>query len=214
MKNIIIAAVFIISFSSCKKILSVSVPTHYISGHLYDKCGGVPVKNQGLYMHQNNLDPNENTKGTTTTDSNGYFKLEYNGNESSADFEIRYANSNYSVLILNGYNIINIDSAKLYGISTANIVVKLNVTNPKTSNDTLFVNNLNNPGTILKVSGPFVNGTTVYTASNFNLLVPRYKNSQISTTIKMGYYINTPPASYIDLDAIVCKNNIVTLNVN
>ena len=111
----------------------------------------------------------ETTKGTCTTDSTGYFKMNYKANDSGDDLELRFANSNYAIVYLPSNPIVNIDNAKLYGVSTCSITVKLNVTNPKTTNDTLVVDDARNPGATVKVAGPFLNGYIVYTANNFNL---------------------------------------------
>jgi hypothetical protein len=211
MKNLIIGVLFILILGSCKKILNPSEPEHYISGHLYSDCGGTPIKNRGLYIYREGLrGAGETTKGTCTTDSNGYFKMIYRANNAGEPLEVRFANSNYDIVYLPGNPIVNIDNAKLYGVSTCNITVKLNVTNPRTSSDTLVVDDARNPGATVKVAGPFVNGYTVYTANNFNLLVPDITGKKLD----LGFYLNTPIFNSKPFTAEACKNNIVTIDIN
>ena len=212
MKNLIIIIILISSLTNCKKILSVSEPEHYISGHLYNDCNGIPIKNRGLYMYREaEIRGDETTKGTCTTDSTGYFKLDYKALSNGIPLEIRFANSNYAIIYLTGNPIVNIDNAKLYGISTCNITVKLNVTNPKTTNDTLYVNDYRNPAVNLKVAGPFTSGI-LYSAVNFNLLVPNYPINNL----RLSYSFNLNATTAVDkyFDAVPCKNNIITIVIN
>jgi hypothetical protein len=59
------------------------------------------------------------------------------------------------LLFLKGKNIIDIDNAKLYGISTSCTTVNLNIVNTYTSNDTLEITKGYSPN--LKLAGPFTN---------------------------------------------------------
>ena len=210
MKNLIIGVALIAMLGGCKKILNPSEPEHYISGHLYNDCGGTPIKNRGLYIYREGLrGAGETIKGTCTTDSTGYFKMNYRANNAGEPLELRFANSNYAIVYLPGNPIVNIDGAKLYGVSTCNIIVKLNVTNPRTSADTLVVDDARNPGATVKVAGPFLNGYIVYTANNFNLLVPYITGKRLD----MGFYLNTPIFNSKPFIAEACKNNIVTIDI-
>ena len=195
----------------CKKILNPSEPEHYISGHLYNDCGGTPIKNRGLYIYREGLrGAGETTKGTCTTDSNGYFKMIYRANNAGEPLEFRFANSNYAIVYLPGNPIVNIDNAKLYGISTCNITVKLNVTNPKTSGDTLYVTDFRNSSS-LKIPGPFVSGT-VYTANNFNLLTPNYPINKIRFAYLFNGDNNTAIEKYFEVKT--CQTNTVIADIN
>ena len=212
MKNLIIGIALITMVGGCKKILNPSEPEHYISGHLYNDCSGTPIKNRGLYIYREGLrGAGETTKGTCTTDSTGYFKMDYRANNAGEPLELRFANSNYAIVYLPGNPIVNIDNAKLYGISTCSITVKLNVTNPKTANDTLYVNDYRNPAVNLKVAGPFTNGI-LYSALNVNLLVPNYPLNNL----RLSYSFNLNPTTAVDkyFDAVPCKNNIITIDIN
>ena len=211
MKNLIIIIILISSLTNCKKILSVSEPEHYISGHLYNDCNGIPIKNRGLYMYREaEIRGDETTKGTCTTDSTGYFKLDYKALSNGIPLEIRFANSNYAIVYLTGNPIVNIDNAKLYGISTCNITVKLNVTNPKTSGDTLYVTDFRNSSS-LKIPGPFVSGT-VYTANNFNLLTPNYPINKIRFAYLFNGDNNTAIEKYFEVKT--CQTNTVIADIN
>lgn len=88
---------------------------------------------------------------------------------------------------------------------------KLNVTNPKTSGDTLYVNDYRNPSVNLKVAGPFTSGI-LYTALNYNLLVPNYPTNNR----RLSYSLNLNGAMAIDkyFDAVPCKNNIISIDIN
>lgn len=210
MKNLIIAFAIILIITSCKKISNITEPERYITGYLYNDCSNTPIKNRGLYMYRNEpRGGRETTKGTCTTDSTGFFKMTYSADNGPEPLEVRFANSNYAIVYLPGNPIVNIDNAKLYGVSTCNIIVKLNVTNPRTSADTLVVDDARNPGATVKVAGPFLNGYIVYTANNFNLLVPYITGKRLD----MGFYLITPIFNSKPFIAEVCKNNIVTIDI-
>ena len=212
MKNLIIAFAIILIITSCKKISNITEPERYITGYLYNDCSNTPIKNRGLYMYRNEpRGGRETTKGTCTTDSTGFFKMTYRADNGPEPLEVRFANSNYAIVYLPGNSIVNIDNAKLYGVSTCNIIVKLNVINPKTSSDTLYINDYRNPSVNLKVAGPFTSGT-LYTASNYNLLVPRYPINNL----RLSYLFNNNNSTLVDkyFNAQPCKDNIVTVDIN
>ena len=122
MKQIIIAVTVISVLAGCKKLLTVSETEHYISGYLYNDCGGAPAKNRGLYMYRPGTRlEGETTKGTCATDSTGYFRMTYKANDSGDDLELRFANSNYAIVYLPSNPVVNIDNAKLYGVSFAKV---------------------------------------------------------------------------------------------
>ncbi|MBC7537077.1 MAG: hypothetical protein H7258_15410 [Ferruginibacter sp.] len=179
MKNLFTLSVLCILFYSCGK--NDTSPTTYVSGHLYETCGGAPVKNRGLYIYQLNAaigSTNTNILATGSTDSTGYFKIPYGTKNPAARLELRLEGGNYAVIALPA-NLQIIDSLKVYLHSTCNIVVKLNVINPYTVDDTLTITNYNPPYTAFKIAGPFENGI-LYTANDFQILLPYYIGSGLT----------------------------------
>lgn len=209
MKYFLFSFLIIFFFSACKK--SGSEETFYYSGHLYDHCGGLPVKGKELYIYQHvSAGGNGGTLGSGTTDSTGYFKISFNNAAKSPDeIEIRYANSNYAVFSTPGYNLENLSDLKVYEVSTCNISVALNVTRNYTSSDTLYISDYRTPSVPLKLAGPFTNGV-LYTASNYNLLVPSYNGA----SLYINYSINNTAQIEKRFRPVVCGDNLVTIDIN
>ena len=181
-----------LAICGCKK--NDTTPTVYVSGHLYQTCGGLAVKNQALYIYQLNAGSNSTgTLATGSTDSTGYFKIPYGTTNPINLIELRLGGGNYAVCTWPFYSK-DIDDLNVYNISTCNIVVRLNVINPYTSNDTLKITNFNPPYIVLKVPGPFVSGT-LYTANDFQILLPNYIGNGESGISKqeIRYTINNNP---------------------
>ena len=211
MKNLIIGIALITMVGGCKKILNPSEPEHYISGHLYNDCSGTPIKNRGLYIYREGLrGAGETTKGTCTTDSTGYFKMDYRANNAGEPLELRFANSNYAIVYLPGNPIVNIDNAKLYGVTSSTNVIRLNVLTPYTSNDTLEITKGTLPN--LKFAGPFTNGI-LFTMQDFNLLTPQYKNGTGFIATGVSYRINNAPFTSKLFDMVACKTQNITIDI-
>ena len=160
MKNLIFLFIIYAFLGGCTK--NDTTPTGYVSGHLYESCGGMPLKNQGLYIYQQYT----GTKATGTlatggSDSTGYFKIPYGTSNPINPIELRLEGGNYAVCTWPFYST-DIDDLNVYNISTCNIAVGLNVINSYTTNDTLQITNFNPPYVVLKIPGPFVKWLIIY----------------------------------------------------
>ncbi|MBC7537076.1 MAG: hypothetical protein H7258_15405 [Ferruginibacter sp.] len=211
MKNLLTLSALCVLFCGCGK--NDTTPTTYVSGHLYETCGGAPVKNRGLYIYQLNaaigtINTNILATGSTdSTDSTGYFKIPYGTKNPAARLELRLEGGNYAVIALPA-NLQIIDSLKVYLHSTCNIVVRLNVINPFTNLDTLYINDYRNPGENLKVAGPFLSDI-LYSANNYNILLPTYS----ANNTRMGYSLNLNTAVYKEFNAKPCIDNEVVVDI-
>lgn len=160
MKNLIFIFIIVVFLSGCGK--NDTTPTTYVSGHLYETCKGAPIKNQELYIYQLYTGTNgTGTLATGTTDSTGYFKIPYATTNRIDLVELRLGGGNYAICTW-PFSSNDINDSNVYNISTCNIVVRLNVINPYTINDTLQISDAR-ADTVLKVPGPFISGI-LYTA--------------------------------------------------
>jgi len=115
------------------------------------------------------------------------------------------------LLFLKGKNIIDIDNAKLYGISTSCTTVNLNIVNTYTSNDTLEITKGYSPN--LKLAGPFTNGF-LYTISNLQLMAPRYKDGNGAFATGVSYGINNASSFKTKLfEMFACKTQNITIDL-
>ncbi|MBC7537075.1 MAG: hypothetical protein H7258_15400 [Ferruginibacter sp.] len=212
MKNLLTISVLCILFSGCKK--NDTTPTVYVSGHLYQTCGGLAVKNQALYIYQLNAGSNSTgTLATGSTDSTGYFKIPYGTTNPINLIELRLGGGNYAVCTWPFYSR-DIDDLNVYNISTCNIVVRLNVINPYTSLDTLDINDYRNL-TNLKIPGPFTPGI-LYTANNYQILLPSYLSNSETGILEepFAYRINHAPTFTIQPFRLkTCGTNEVVINI-
>jgi hypothetical protein len=105
-----------------------------------------------------------------TTDENGYFKVSHTGKEISKFRVIAGGSEVLSVWSLPGWEK---DLGKLYiNPFPTNFVIKLDVRNPYTENDTLVIKDFSssNPFAQRKISGPFESGTLeIVENHSFNL---------------------------------------------
>lgn len=213
MKNLI-PIIIVAIFSGCGK--RDITPTVYVSGHLYESCGSAPVKNQGLSIFQSNANSytSPNILATGSTDSTGYFKIPYGTTDPMTKIELRLSGTNYAVTTL-PLVLTTIDDLKVYEVSTCDIVVRLNVINPYTANDTLKITNFNPPYVVLKIPGPFVSGT-LYSASNFQILSPDYIGSGETgvSNQEIRYMINNNPTISVKQFLMKsCATNEVTVDI-
>lgn len=85
--------------------------------------------------------------------------------------------------------------------------MRLNVLNPYTNLDTLYINDYRNTaGENLKVPGPFVSGI-LYTADHWQILQPSYSGNALTVgyKINMGQavYKSFPVKAYVDSEVII-----------
>ena len=211
MRNLILFFCFC-TFIGCGK--RDTTPTVYVSGHLYESCGGAPVKNQGLYIYQQYTGTNgTGTLATGSTDSTGYFKIPFGTTNPINLVELRLEGGNYAVCTW-PFSSNNMDDLNVYNISTCNIVVRLNVINPYTSLDTLDINDYRGL-TNLKIPGPFTSGI-LYTANDYNILLPNYLGVGETGILHepFAYRLNHAPTFTINNFTMkTCATNEVVVNI-
>ncbi len=179
MKNIVtILLLILVITSSCKK----EKISYSLKGQIvlcYSPTNQVAYKNAKIELFQQKIgiDRKGEIIGTTTTDSSGNFNFTYTTNNITDKIKIRESSGFGLSDIISGIPVKNIDNLKVYYSGRYNLVVILNVINPYTNNDTLFVSNLKTL-TYLKRAGPFVNGR-VYTEGGVSLLEdPSYNGNK------------------------------------
>ncbi len=197
---------------SCLGCGKQKLDTKTLSGHLYKDCSETPVKNQALYLFQrvNSGTGPSGKLAECTTDSTGYFTFDYQ-ESSGENLVIKYTNTGGSALEIRATDYGNkLENLKAYYYPTCKIIVRLNVTRPYTSADTLFANDMRNITGTVKLAGPFIDGQILYIVPSFGMLTPTLNYS----IYKQGYWINNPTSiQYVDLNAKPCIDNIVTFAV-
>ncbi len=215
---IITLAVFTI-LSSCKKTSSSSDPVYTFKGVLYKDCSKTILANTPVALY----DPiiygglglpysGPTILGADTTDADGNFTIKYK--ITTGFFPLAHFLVNNSAVLYDVETGKNVDSTVVYKNFTTNVNVSLNVNNPYTSSDTLWVNDLTGNSTNVKIAGPFKSGL-LYTANNYRLLMPNYQSSDTSNATKIGYKIANNNWTFSNKVIMhPCTNSNLTITIN
>lgn len=208
----IIASFFVImSMTSCVK----DKHTYTISGTLYQGCTTTPLANQELAFFQSVnanilLQTSGGDLGTTVTDANGRFSFGY---VAKNDLNIKIqlpAGFGFSDVTTGVPSKRNIENMNLFYSPRTTIQVRLNVTRPYTSGDTLYIVDYRNAGSFLKVKGPFTSGV-LYIANNygFDSVYDNKSNTTLSFKVGNNSTINTKTFALLP-----CDTSRVTVDIN
>ena len=205
-----------IIFSSCHKNDPWPGEPYEITGHLYrygcPKRGYPNVKLELGWSSPNELYATSNGGGlvaSAITDSNGYFKLSGNDHHQCLD------------LILNTYDDIhncirpeNLHDLEIYMHPSTTLNITLNVTNPYSSNDTLFVQASDSLGKQLKVAGPFHSGF-LYSVKNYTFNEVIFQNNpKYNTQTSILYFINrNSVGTHNNINLNLCDTSTVVFNI-
>jgi hypothetical protein len=213
MKQIIILIFGIsIFFASCTKDKD---KEYTVSGRIYEDCTNKSFANRQIKLRQLiaqnwSLQTSGGEVGRTTTDVNGNFSITYKPKNSS---ELRIqvpAGFGYSTVIERLPGEKDINNLNINYNATTAIQVKINVINPHTSNDTLFISDYRNLTIGLKIPGPFTS-SILYTALNYEVL-----NSYVPVNYQfpLRYKINNNSWSIKDFQLVQCDTTRVSADIN
>lgn len=158
MKEIISFIAIVLLLTACTKNNNKEVT---VTGRLMQSCDTPAANKNGIiHLSGGGLLNNPSTSLEFTTDENGYFKVIHD--KSFSEFSVR-TSASHSVLEAN----ISGDEKELGDVYInpfpTNFVIKLDVKNPYTENDTLMMFDFKNPNAApsdaVLFAGPFVNGT-------------------------------------------------------
>lgn len=199
---------------SCKKITS-NPNTYILKGKVYVDCNKVPVPNAVVIFVDNGIEGNGTgihngnlVVGSDTTDANGNFEINYkypDGVSVLIESNLTVGGVNTLYGVPDGKNLDNLEV--FYNPSCA-LNIKLNVTKPYTSADTLQVNNLMTGVGNLKFAGPFTSGN-LYSVNNYQVLKQFYYDAEnpISDSTKyVGYRLNNNSWQVKNFVPLSCKN--------
>ena len=200
MKTIIIyicAALLIVSCSKQKN------QEHTLTGRLMQSCDTPAANKDGLiYFSGGGLLNNPSTTLEFTTDENGYFEVTHN--EPFTEFSVR-TSAAHSVLEVNSIpgDDNNLGDVYINPFPT-NFVIKLDVKNSYTENDTLFMRDFSSPDPLAEkfISGPFESGVLDSVINSFYTKFP-VKLSDINShgvpRDAVGVYIKNSSGNYSNL---------------
>ena len=181
---LLIAAV---SFFSCTKDKN----TYIISGKILQDCNGTPFANQQLSFFQSISSTITSTSGgelgTATTDANGNFSFSYTPANNEEIKILTPSGAGFGTLMGGIPKGINIEGLIIYTSPRFNMKVSINVINPHSAGDTLYILDLRN-NQVLKVASPLTSGH-LYTASSIPLPAMGYRES----AIEMRWYFKSSP---------------------
>lgn len=212
----VIFLALILQFGACKDDIAWSDDnTYIIAGHLYTDCNLEPVANKKIRLeviHPNGTYySNYDMTVETTTDANGYYKFEF---KNKRDFPLEIscqAGTGYKTLMSDIPARISLDDLSLHMLSSTNIKVMLNVLNPYSANDTLFITDLRN-NKYTPFPGPFSSGP-LYTASNFPLNEEYYSGEQRAITWYLNHFNGVSHEKWFVIDKF-CRDTVtVTVDI-
>ena len=203
--------IFIIS--SCHKNDDWSGVPYEITGHLYMYgCPKLGYPNVKLELDW--FAPGYFTTGTggkvasAITDSNGYFKL--SGNDHHPALSLIMQND----IINNNIRPENLHDLEIYIHPSTTLNISLNVSNPYSSNDTLYVQAIDSLGYQLKLAGPFQSGF-LYAVKNymFNEVILQNNTLYNSEPSILCFLNNKSPGirSFINLN--LCDTSTVIFDI-
>lgn len=214
--KLIAAGMLCLVITSCKKLFKDN-NVYTLSGHVYVDCNMQPYANKEISLYQVIERSGLGGPGSggqlavTTTDANGYFKIDYK-DDGGGEMQIRYkAGAGYNSIMEEIPRKLTEQDMVLYKNPTTNIQVSLNVVNAHTANDTLVIGNFT--ATPLQLAGPFISGV-LYTKINYNTTIMYYGGKADD----IGWYFkNNNSESYRQSYKIdkYCNNTIyVTCGIN
>lgn len=173
-----------------------------ITGTLMQSCETPAANRDGIiHLSGGGLLNHPSTSLEFTTNENGYFKVTHN--KSFSEFSVR-TSANHSVLEAN----ISGDEKEVREVYInpfpTNFVIKLDVKNPYTENDTLFMRDFSSQDPLAEkfISGPFESGVLDSVINSFYTKFP-VKLSDINShggpRDAVGVYIKNSSGNYSDL---------------
>ena len=215
--NLVFICCYMLLLSACKDD-NAGPTTYTIAGHLYVDCSQQPKSNFHLLLYQKGA-YNPFTGVTTggelasaTTDANGYFKFEFKDLKGSENIIQYAAGAGYNDAMINIPTKTSLDNLVVYINPTTNIQVKLNVINPHTSSDTLFIKDFN---TIegFRILGPFYSGVA-FTTTNASLPVMTFGSNNDYVNWYLHPYTGTAYTKYFTIDKYCNDTVTVTIDIN
>lgn len=176
MKRLISLRAIVLLLAACTKNSNNKEVT--VTGRLMQSCDTPAANKDGIiYLSGGGLLNNPSTSLEFTTDENGYFKVIHD--KSFSEFSVR-TSANHSVLEAN----ISGDEKELGDVYInpfpTNFVIKLDVKNPYTENDTLVLLDFSDPDPFAQqlIAGPFQSGL-IDSVKNFNFNIFPLKWTEI-----------------------------------
>ena len=191
MKNLIIFIAIVTLLIACTKNSNREVT---VTGRLMQTCETPAANRNGIiHLSGGGLLNHPSTSLEFTTDENGYFKVTHN--KSFSEFSVR-TSANHSVLEAN----ISGDEKELGEVYInpfpTNFIIKLDVKNPYTENDTLVMKDFSssNPLAQRKIAGPFESGVLEIIESHpFNMFPLHFSQTINGNTPKYGVRFHMIP---------------------
>jgi hypothetical protein len=210
--TIIFSTLLLLFFTSCTKEDN---KEYSLNGKLFQGCTNQPLANKEIILDQRIganwvLQTSGGEVARTTTDANGNFKFTYKAkNENDLRILVAAGFGNSSIIEgIPGKKDLN--NLVVNYSATTSIQVKLNVINPHSMTDTLFITDFNNPLVKLKIAGPFISGT-LYTTNGFGITNPNYENTN---TVDLGYKLNNNNWIIKSFNLKACDTSRVTADIN
>jgi hypothetical protein len=199
MKNLITYIMLAVLLTACSKNNNKQVT---VTGRLMQSCDTPAANKDGIIrLSGGGLLNNPSTSLEFTTDENGYFKVTHN--EAFSDFSVR-TSANHSVLEAS----ISGDEKELGEVYInpfpTNFVIKLDVKNPYTENDTLMMFDFKNPNAapsdVVLFAGPFDNGTLDSIVNyNFSLFpIDFAKNEDLGPKLSIRHMVRSIDNVHLD----------------
>lgn len=202
-----ICMAFMLQLTSCKK--ETDNNTYTIAGHLYVDCNLEPVKNYKIQLMVNH--PNGSNMSDydmtveTTTDSSGYYKFEFK-NKGDYPLVILYsAGAGYNIIMSGIPARVSLSELPLHINSSTNVELGLNVINPYSSNDTLYITDYRT-NDYMAIPGPFTSGK-VYTAIDYYLFVENYTGEKRAVSWYINHFAGVINEKWFTIDKF-CKDTV------
>jgi hypothetical protein len=200
MKKLIIFIAIVTLLIACTKN---SNKEYLLTGRLMQSCDTPAANRNGLiHFSGGGILNKPSTSLEFTTDESGYFKVTHNRRFS--EFTVRTSN-NHPVLEVYSLSGDNNDLGEVYiNPFPTNFVIKLDVKNPYTENDTLFMRDFSSPDPLAEkfISGPFESGVLDSVINAFYTKFP-VKLSDINSyggpRDAVGVYIKNSSGNYSNL---------------
>ena len=208
--NLIIITQILLSTTGCHK--NIDNGTYTIKGHLYTDCSKTPIANKPLTLelkYYNNNYPVYVDLCKVTTDTSGYFEFKYSSPAGGQLYIETSAGFGFYTYLDQIPQSKNIDSINIYERPSCSIITSLNVINPYTSNDTLYLNAFDGKYKNYKIAGHFVSGQ-ILPLCTYNISSVTYNNTSVTgVTYKIGYNNN-----WQTIDTSVMPCNQYNLNID
>ena len=203
MKTFIYILPILLLASACKKVTSSNEPVS-IEGRLMASCDVPAANKSGFIRTDDGLLSGPGISLSFTSDENGYFKITHTGKESLDKFTVRVQGSS-DVLRVNHLSGKKKNLGKVYiNPFPTNFIIKLDVKNPYTENDTLVMTDFTSSDPFAQkfIPGPFNTGVLDSVVNSFYNKLP-ISFSDISNhggpQHSIGVYVRSLPNYYTDL---------------